>query len=512
MIGIVLAIAFGAPFADHMVLQRDRLVPIWGTANPGERVTVSFAGQSVDAVTDAKGNWRATLQPLKASAVGRELKASSRLPAQPSGHDGEGAVATLISQTFILSDVLVGEVWLAGGQSNMACPTWGPNPRFRDEQGMFMSQLTRLPLLRYATAVGNPSETPQTKLRYDLNWRLAVPENLTKTPFSAVAFYFGRELQIALGIPVGVVCAAEGGTNIDAWTPQCGYDGIAELADLAGWKFLSEESWRNVKVRKLPIDGYQQQPTMLWNGFLAPLAPMAARGVIWYQGERNCVAGEAGPRYAAKLRALYNGWSRAFANPDLKFQVVQLCSWGPDIVAFQETQRKFCADEPNARLAVINDLGDPKDIHPPRKEPVGRRLAALALKYDYGFKNLAADAPVLVSAVAEGAKVRLAFSSCTRLSLRTAARDTASGIELAGADGGFRPVTIENLRKVPVGDIAFGAIDGPTLIVSASGVTEPRRVRYLSAVPRVGTLMNECNLPVAAFDAEVTCPNPGKMR
>ena len=135
MIGIVLAIAFGAPFADHMVLQRDRPVPIWGTANPGERVTVSFAGQSVDAVTDAKGNWRATLQPLKTSAIGRDLK-----------------VVSQTFQSFILSDVLVGEVWLAGGQSNMACPTWGPNPRFRDEQGMFMSQLTRLPLLRYLSA------------------------------------------------------------------------------------------------------------------------------------------------------------------------------------------------------------------------------------------------------------------------------------------------------------------------------------------------------------------------
>ena len=477
----VLATTFASPFADHMVLQRECPLPVWGTARPGETVVVSFGTHRRETTADAKGTWRIVLPPLPAQAEGGRL----------------------VANEAVVEDVLVGEVWLAGGQSNMDCPTWGTKPRYRDEQGRFLAQLTRLPRLRYATVVGGAFETPQRSLRRSLDWRTAVPENLTKTPLSAVAFYFARELQPALDVPVGIVCAAVGGTNIDAWIPASGYEGLPELSDMATWTFLSESGWKSVKDRRLPIDGFRQQPTVLWNGHLAPLAPMAVRGLLWYQGERNCVAGEAGARYAAKLRALYNGWSREFRNPDLQLLVVQLCSWGGDIVAFQETQRRFCAGEKNAHLAVINDLGDPKDIHPSRKEPVGRRLAALALRYTYGFSQIHADAPVLQSATAEGGRVRLSFSSATSLSMRTADRSAQSGIELAGDDGRFFPATIENLQDTNPNSLMFGAIEGGDLVVSAQEVPTPRRVRYLARSPYVGTLTNEWNLPVAAFDARV---------
>ena len=479
--GKLSATTLGSPFADHMVLQRERPLPIWGTARPGEVVVVTFGTHRRETTADMKGNWRVELPPLHAQTVGGRL----------------------VANEAVVEDVLVGEVWLAGGQSNMDCPTWGAKPRYRDEQGRFLSQMTRLPLLRYATVPGGAFETPQRSLCRPLDWRTAVPENLTRKPLSAVAFYFGRELQPALDVPVGIICTAVGGTNIDAWTPRSGYEGVSELADLMNWTFLSEEAWKTVKVRRLPIDGYRQQPTVLWNGFLAPLAPMAVRGVLWYQGERNCVAGEAGARYDAKLRALYNGWSREFHNPDLGFYVVQLCSWGTDVVAFQETQRRFCENVRNAHLAVINDLGDPKDIHPPRKEPVGRRLAALALKYEYGFSEIQADAPVLKSALVEGRRVRLSFSSATSLSLRTADRSAQSGIELAGVDGRFFPATIENLKDANPNSLMFGAVDGCVLVVSAQEVPEPRRARYLARPPYVGTLKNEWNLPVAAFDARI---------
>ena len=485
LISVLLAAAFAAPFGDHMVLQRDRPVRVWGTAKAGETVKVSFGGRSVETTADASGAWRTELPAMPASAEGRELVANDAR----------------------LKDVLVGEVWLAGGQSNMNCPLWSDLARYHDESGLLVSHLTRLPLLRFATAPGTASETPLAAYprAATLKWMPAVPANLTTVSFSAVAFYFARELQLALGIPVGIVNASRGGTNIDAWIPQCGLDAVPELADLAHWEFKPREYWQALKVKKLPIDGFQQQPTALWNGFLAPLAPMATRGFIWYQGERNCVAGEAGARYEAKLRALHGGWADEFANPELRLYVVQLCSWGHDITAFQETQRRFCEAEPNAHLAVINDLGDPNDIHPPRKEPVGRRLAALALKYEYGFSDLPAEAPVLRSATADGEQVTLAFSDVRKLSLRNAERTTCCGIELAGADGKFRPATILNFRKSdsPRHDPGFGSIEGTNLVVKAEGVSAPSRVRYLARPPHLGVIFNEVGLPVASFDAPV---------
>ena len=478
----VAAVTFGAPFGDHMVLQRDQPIRVWGAAGPNEQVKVSFGGSTITVRADTNGKWAALLPACAANSVGRELSANDAR----------------------LKDVLVGEVWLASGQSNMACPTWSDSPRFHDESGRLLAYMTSLPLLRYAKVSASPAEKPQASFGGAMRWLSAVPGDLATVPFSAVAFYFARELQLALGVPVGIVDASLGGTNIDAWIPNEGFAGEPILSDLAGWKFLPSSAWRDPKVRKFPIDAYHQQPTVLWNGYLAPLAPLTVRGLIWYQGERNCVAGEAGERYEAKLRALQDGWSRCFGNPDLKMYVVQLCSWGPDITAFQETQRRFCASRANAHLAVINDLADPKDIHPPRKEPVGRRLAALALKYEYGFKDIPAEAPFLQSAVAVNGMVVLNFSDVQSLYLRNAERTDRSCIELAGEDGVFHPARIVNLRARKPSDVDFGAIDGSNLVVAADGVISPSKVRYLAASPRIGVLFNQVGLPVAGFDTSVT--------
>lgn len=485
-----LAVSFGAPFGDHMVLQRDRPIRVWGTAGPGEPVVVSFGSSVAKVKADQDGKWLARLPACPANSYGRELSAN----------DAQ------------VKDVLVGEVWLASGQSNMACPTWSDSPRFRDEGGRFLAHMTHCPLLRYAKVSASASEKSRGSFDQALHWQSAVPEDLLRVPFSAVAFYFARELQLALDIPVGIIDASLGGTNIDAWIPKEGFAGEPLLSDLAGWTFLPPDAWQDPKVWKFPIDAFHQQPSVLWNGYLSPLAPLSVKGLIWYQGERNCVAGEAGERYEAKLRALQDGWSRCLANSDLKMYVVQLCSWGPDITAFQETQRRFCASRANAHMAVINDLADPKDIHPPRKEPVGRRLAALALKYEYGFLDLPAEAPILQSAVAANGMAVLNFSDVRSLYLRNAERTDRSGIELAGEDGVFRPARIVNLRACKPSDIDFGMIDGSNLVVVAEGVVSPTRVRYLAAAPRIGVLFNEVGLPVAGFDMSVTTQTPWRPK
>ena len=204
-----------------------------------------------------------------------------------------------------VKDVLVGEVWFASGQSNMECPIWGGGTRYRDGKGGLMTTMTYLPYVRFAKNDKQWKDQPATAKSQ--GWKKFEPSFFSGYTLSAVAFYYARELYLALGVPIGIVDASWGGTNIDAWTPRCGYDGCDEsIKATADYKVKAEKDWKAEKDKRGPVSSPHQQPTALWNGMVASWAPMAMRGFIWYQGCHN--SGES-QLYCAKMHALYNGWT-----------------------------------------------------------------------------------------------------------------------------------------------------------------------------------------------------------
>ena len=476
-------VATGTPFADNMVLQRGRSVPVWGVADPGEQVTVTFAGQTKTAKADAQGAWRVDLDAMPASKENRVMTVKGAANAEA------------------FKNVLVGEVWFASGQSNMECPIWGSNPRYRDGKGGIMTQMTRRPFIRYAKNSRVWSATPKTD--WKAVWRDYSPESF-RAPngyLSACAFYYALELYGALDIPIGIVDSSWGGTNIDAWTPRAGYANHPELKDVADYPVTA--NW-DKSMRKGPIGGAQQQPTVLWNGMVAGFAPYAIKGFIWYQGCHN--TGEPF-RYCDKMHALYDGWAKEFENPDLKLYFVQLAPYAANWFNLQQAQSQFAAEEKNASLVVTCDSGNLADIHPNDKEIVAKRLALHALKQDYGFADIVDQSPTLKSwKVAEGGKFVLTFNDATSWYVYNADRSPAQGFEIAGPDGKFVPAQVVN-KMVGGGTYEGGA----ELVVAAKGVTTPKRLRYLAEKPWTGALYAfNSGLPLGPFEIDARVPGENR--
>lgn len=449
----------GAPFADGMVLQRDRPVPVWGKASPGEGVTVSFGGQTLHATADGKGMWRVTLAPMKANSVAQTLRVEP------------GAVE--------VKDVLVGEVWFASGQSNMAFRFTNHNPRTKEKNGSLLAQVTRRPAIRYAKVTMHSTEAERSDT--DVTWHAFTPQFLRKGGPSAVATYFAMYLHDAIDVPVGIVGCAWGGTNIDAWIPH------------------TAETAKNAKTPRKKVC----RPGFIYRGSVAPIKPFAVRGVIWYQGESD--ANEAG-KYAGRMKMLYDTWGRLFENEKWPFLFVQIAPYEygtvrtkRDLVALQLAQAHFAGDEPNAHMAVVNDIGNLWDIHPNDKGPVGLRLAALALRHVYGFKDVNADPPRAVSADAvENGGVEISFVNGENLYVYNENRSRDAGFELAGEDGVFHAADIEGMEKTGVIRHKAGK-----LIIRSGKVPAPKRVRFLFKSPWYGALRNGSGIPAGPFELEV---------
>ncbi len=474
------AVTLGTPFSDGMVLQRGRSVPVWGWADAGEKVTVTFAGQKLAATAGADGKWRVDLAPMEATKEGRTLEANG----------------------VKVSDVLVGEVWYCCGQSNTEFPLVGNSPRFRDRQGAMVAQVTHKPFVRFAYCSNyRASATPKSKADYKVTWRKFTPENLKSPSFSAMGVYYALELYAALDIPIGMVGSYWGGTRAEPWTPREGFAATkgceAEVAYQPETKQFKPEM---MKVLGYSRDRLIDQPMVLWNEMVEPWAPFAMRGFIWYQG---CSNAKDYVRYDTIMHALYNGWSKRFENPDLKLYFVQLAPWGTDIIPYiQQAQAKFVAEEKNAGMAVINDLGNLHDIHPNEKELVAKRLALHALKRDYGFADIEADSPTLKEWKVEGDKFVLTFDHVKEFYVYNTDRSFANGFEVAGADGVFKPAKIVNRKgsKRGNGHVSYlGTLDGAQIVVAADGIAEPKKLRYLYSRPWFGSIYNEVNLPLGAF-------------
>ena len=274
---LVAAIELGTPFSDGAVLQRGMKVPVWGKVVDadfaGSSIEVEFAGQKKTASVAENGEWKVALDPLEASKESRTLKVSRIV---------DGFIFDSCAESVEIKDVLVGEVWFASGQSNMECPIWGDNTRYRDMKGGILTTMTRLPCVRYVKCRRYWKVEPK---QLKAKWCKFTPEDLQLfyrgdalkgTQLSAVAFYYARELYLALDIPVGILDASWGGTNIDAWTPRSGYDGCDEsIKGTAEYKV--KQDWNANADKKGPIGGPHQQPTVLYNGMVASFAPMAMK-------------------------------------------------------------------------------------------------------------------------------------------------------------------------------------------------------------------------------------------
>lgn len=449
-------------FADNMVLQRELPVVVWGVADPQEEVIVSFAEQKVKTTADAKGEWKLRLSPLSASKENRTLTVAGK------------------DNTLAIQNVLVGEVWLCSGQSNMAQPLWGNRIRYRDGKGAMMAALANYPLIRFSLmATHDFSTTPRTD--YPMQWQALSPDNAAT--FSAVGFYYGVTLFQALDIPIGLVGSYWGGTRIEPWTPPCGFKSVPALQNIV-------DALGDLKPQTEGAKHLHQQPTVLYNRMIFPFVPYTLRGAIWYQGCSNRGDGDL---YREKMNALLNGWKMVFENPSFKLYFAQLApyTYGGSATALPEiweAQQKFADQAPDVGMAVITDVGNLHDIHPADKETVGRRLALLALNRDYGFKGVKADSPTLKESQIVNNKFVLTFNHAE--SWYTPGEKPIKNFEVAGADGTFVEAKAE--------------IKGATIEVSSDKVAEPKELRYMWNQTCEGNLYNEACLLPGAFRIQAT--------
>ena len=478
---LLAVLKLGAPFSDGMVLQRQMPIKVWGSAAPKCEIRVKLDGDSARTMSDANGRWLVELPPRGASKKPVTMTVK------------ELAINVLPKQTdeVEVKDILVGEVWFASGQSNMECPIWGKEPRYRDEKGAMMVAMTQLPNVRFVVNQREIDGQPQAslvQLPIKAQWRKFTPEELAPRQgdlytLSAVAFYFAREIYLATDVPVGIVQSAWSGTPIEPWTPPC----ATSAKDLEN----------HLAANGNRVDS--NTPTALFNGLVADYCPMAMRGVIWYQGCNNKY--DSADKYREKMHALYDGWSKMFENPDLKLYFAQLAPYRTNWMNICMAQAQFAAEEKNATLVVLADVGNFVDIHPNRKDIVGQRLAMHALKRDYGFEMPGDESPILTNAVFAAGTATLEFANASEWYVYSADLNLAPAFELCGDDGEWKAATLVN--EIATGGYRRGIVSGgPELVLKAEGVADPKRVRYLGRAGTAGILYNELSLPLGPFETK----------
>lgn len=503
-------------FTDGAVLQRDRPLPVWGTADPGEKITVAFQGQTRFATGASDGRWIALLDALPATTVGADLVVTGK-------------------NTVTLRDVVVGEVWLCAGQSNMeftleARPgTWQAGTRVQNAAAEIAG--ADFPLIRHVriepTIASAPADIVKTS-----GWQTASPA--TVGGFTAVGYFFARDIFQKTGVPVGLVHASWGGTPIEAWLSPAALASAPEFAvagerwardradfpanqekfatDLAAWTaaeaaakaarpatratttkaaanahaaFLQANP-RPRSPRGFPSDPWQ--PAGLFNGMINPLLPYALRGMLWYQGESNA---DRAAEYHALFSTLITTWRAHLGQDETPFYWVNLANFkapadstGRTYAFLREAQTRTLA-LPRTGQALAIDLGDPDDIHPANKQDVGRRLAVLAKSRVHGLTG-ADTGPTFAAATREGAALRVTFDHVGDGLI--AYQKPVQSLELAGADRIFYPATAQIIRN--------------TLLVVSPAVKEPVAVRYAWTNAPFANLYNGSGLPAVPFRSD----------
>lgn len=479
----VASLSLASVFSDHMVLQQGMPVPVWGTCRTGDTVTVEFAGQKKTVDADAEGRWRVQLDSLQASAEPCTLRVQS-------AKDGQHSV---------LTNILVGEVWIGSGQSNMEWPL--SNTENATEAMAFAND----PLLRLFTVRKATSDTAMNSVTGA--WESCT--TLTVSNFSAVAYYFGRDLRKARGVPVGVIVSAWGGTCAEAWTPAEALKPIPEFGAIMGRHQKAVKEWDPAKVEERfqqEVTNYQaavtqadkegkkrprrpkralspaqspHRPSCLYNAMIAPLQPFALRGVIWYQGEANVLHAD---EYANLFPALIKGWRDTWGL-ELPFLFVQIAPHKEMSPMIRDAQLQTWRRVPRTAMTVVTDYGNATNIHPRAKAPVGARLALAARALAYG-EPLEYSGPAYESVKMDGGHAIVSFTHLGG-GLVTAGTGLLKGFAMAGADRVFKPAEV--------------TIEGNTVVVHCPSIVDPKAVRYgWENVPDVN-LFNKAGLPASPF-------------
>ena len=471
------AVRLPAVINANMVLQRDMQVPIWGWGDAGEKVSVSFAGQKKETTVGKKGEWMVKLDKLKANA-------------SPSLLTVKG------NNEIKLDNVLVGEVWICSGQSNME---WHVRQCANPQEEIANANYPKIRLFDVPGHTVHP--LPQREGKGE--WKVCSPSTISN--FSATGYYFGRRLHKELNVPVGLVGSNWGGTRIEPWTTLDGFKSVPELSEQA----------KSVAAYTKDTKVGGGTPSAIYNSMVHPLTPYALRGAIWYQGESN---GKEGVTYYQKKHALVKGWRKAFQNPDLGFYWVQLCNFrkanvvevkdpknqesrpegGDGWAKLREAQTQ-ALDLKHTGMAVIIDLADahnPNDIHPKNKQDVGGRLAQWALHQTYNKKDIVPSGPLYSGHKIKGNQVHLSF------------KNVGNGL-MVGKKEGLKPTkhikdgTLKHF-SIAGGDKkwhwADAKIVGDQVVLSSGAVKTPVAARYAYTMnPADANLYNKEGLPAGPF-------------
>lgn len=479
-----------AVIGDNMVLQQGRPVAIWGTANVGEEVTVSVGEQKQTATADANGRWKVELAQMKAGGP-LEMTIAGR-------------------NTITIHNVLVGEVWVCSGQSNMEMPV-GLNPQgWSAGVNNFEEEIAQAnyPTLRLFTVQKTVAGEPQTDVTGA--WVAASPQTIG--PFSATAYFFGRDLQRALKVPVGLIASSYGGSPVEAWMSQQAVNADPDLKVLAdAWKEKItdfpyavaryrdqieewEKSAEAAEVAGKPVAAIPVAPkdprshhwrtSGLWNGMMAPLTSYTIAGVIWYQGEAN---GPFAYQYRKDFTSMIEQWRKTWDEGDFPFLFVQLANYNPPNVpadgwaVVRESQAKALA-LPKTGMAVAVDIGEHHNVHPKDKQEVGRRLALTAEAVAYG-RSVEYSGPTFASVGEEQGGLRVVFKNTDG---GLVARGGALvGFQIAGDDQKFVDAQVR--------------IGGNAIVLSSAQVPKPVAARYAWANDPACNLYNKANLPAPPF-------------
>ena len=472
--------------ADHMVVQRDRAIHLWGWETPGEVVSATFRGMSAKTQADDFGRWELML---------------------PAGDAGGPFPMEIHGSSIIhFSDVLVGDVWVASGQSNMEFATQRVT-----NAAVELDAADRPRIRLFHVEKASASFAKEDLLAK--SWTAVTPASVRD--FSAVSYFFAREVQDHQHqlkdhqkVPIGMIEADWGGSPAEAWTSLkalSGEPGLmpafaahAEMTDREAGKLL-EDWWRKQAIAKALAQGKPAphfswhpdlpswEPAGLYNAMIAPLTPFPIRGFLWYQGESNTGPDRA-PYYARLFQTLIRDWRSRWREGDLPFLFVQLANFKTSADSMwpvvRDAQRQTLRLR-NTGMAVTIDLGNPDDIHPTNKQDVGRRLALAARAIAYG-EPTEFSGPLFRDAAHEGDRIRVTFDHVAGGLI--ARGGVVRGFEIAGEDRHF--------------EFADAHIDGPTVVLSSERVREPRFVRYGSSGNPDCTLYNTAGLPAATFEPE----------
>ncbi len=457
-----------ALFTDHMVLQQGKPISVWGWANHGEQITVEFAGQ-------------------KATTVAKEGHWIVKLPRQPA-NDQPAVLRVTGRNTVEVNDILVGEVWVCSGQSNME---W---PMSRSENPDAAINSSANPNIRLFTVPKRRSPAPVDDIKSQ--WVACGPE--TVRSFSAVAYFFGRDLQKARGVPIGLIHTSWGGSPAEVWVADDVLKNHpAYRRDIVDAYFPVLQRWANT-----PQGGPPWQPSELYNGMIAPLLQYGIAGAIWYQGESN--AGRAW-QYRSLFADMISNWRRDFKQGNFPFLCVQLAPWDrnkkrsieeitkapteSDWAELREAQNYVVKKLPKVGVAIITDVGDKDDIHPAKKEPVGSRLALLARKIAYSERGLIPTGPSYRRQMVASGKIAVYFNNAGKKLTQDGERLT--GFAIAGED-----------RKWHWADAVIDPDRKNRVWVSSPAVPEPVAVRYGWSDYPVVNLKNSEGLPASPFRSD----------